>query len=218
MKIKTFQGGFDKNLSYLIWCESTRIAGIVDASVELAEIFQCIEAKNLILEKIFITHTHFDHINYLGDIKYQFPQIQVCGFINPEEVLGENHRKLNHHEIIPLGSEMITALHTPGHYPDSMCFWNKKGNCVFTGDTMFVGRTGRTIGAKSNISHLYASIYNELLKLPPQTIIYSGHHYGYKPSIALKENISLSSFFQCTSEAEFIAVMDKFEQNRRRSK
>ena len=172
MKIKTFQGGFDKNLSYLIWCESTRIAGIVDASVELTEIFQFIEAKNLILEKIFITHTHFDHINYLEDIKSQFPQIQICGFNNPEEALGENYRKLNHHEIIPLGSEMITALHTPGHYPDSMCFWNKKGNCVFTGDTMFVGRTGRTIGGKSNISHLYASIYNELLKLPPQTIIF----------------------------------------------
>ena len=82
---------------------------------------------------------------------------------------------------------------------------------------MFVGRPGRTIGAKSNISHLYASIYNELLKLPPPTIIYSGHHYGYKTSIALKENISLSSFFQCTSKDEFIAVMDQFEKNRRRS-
>ena len=68
MKIKTYQGGFDKNLSYLIWCESTRIAGIVDASVELTEIIEFIEAKNLILEKIFITHTHFDHINYLQSI------------------------------------------------------------------------------------------------------------------------------------------------------
>ena len=217
MKIKTFQGGFDKNLSYLIWCGSTRKAGIVDASVELTEIIECVEKNNLILEKVFITHTHFDHINYLEDIKSQFPQIQICGFNNPEEVLGENYRELNHYEIIPLGSEMITSIHTPGHYPDSMCFWNKKGNCVFTGDTMFVGRTGRTIGAKSNISHLYASIYNDLLKLPPQTIIYSGHHYGYKTSIALKENISLSSFFQCASEDEFIAVMDQFEKNRRRS-
>ena len=80
---------------------------------------------------------------------------------------------------------------------------------------MFVGRTGRTIGAKSNISHLYTSIYNELLKLPPKTIIYSGHHYGYKSSITLKENISLSSFFQCTSEDEFIAVMEQYEKNRR---
>ena len=90
--------------------------------------------------------------------------------------------------------ELITAIHTPGHFPDSICFWNKKGSCVFTGDTMFVGRTGRTIGAKSNISNLYTSIYDKLLKLPPQTIIYSGHHYGFKKSITLSENIRLSSF------------------------
>jgi glyoxylase-like metal-dependent hydrolase (beta-lactamase superfamily II) len=109
---------------------------------------------------------------------------------------------------------MLTILHTPGHYPDSICFWNKKDNCVFTGDTMFVGRTGRTIGAKSNISHLYTSIYDELLKLPPQTIIYSGHHYGFKKIITLKENVRLSSFFQCNSESEFIQVMKQYEKNR----
>ena len=79
---------------------------------------------------------------------------------------------------------------------------------------MFVGRTGRTIGAKSNISHLYNSIYNKILKLPSQTIIYSGHHYGYKKNISIKDNISLSSFFQCQSEDEFIHVMEKYEKNR----
>ena len=110
---------------------------------------------------------------------------------------------------------MITVLHTPGHYPDSVCFWNKKGSCVFTGDTMFVGRTGRTIGAKSNNSYLYSSIYDELLKLPQQTVIYPGHHYGYKKSITLKENISLSPFFQCDSEDEFIRVMEQYEKTRR---
>ena len=56
MKIKSFQGGFDKNLSYLIWCESTHIAGIVDASVKLTEINESIKLYDLILEKIFITH------------------------------------------------------------------------------------------------------------------------------------------------------------------
>ena len=110
---------------------------------------------------------------------------------------------------------MITVLHTPGHYPDSVCFWNKKGSCVFTGDTMFVGRTGRTIGAKSNNSYLYTSIYDELLKLPQQTVIYPGHHYGYKKSITLKENIMLSPFFQCNSEDEFIRVMEQYEKTRR---
>ena len=47
MKIKTFIGGFDKNLCYLVWCESTKIAGIIDASTEITEILQSIEANSL---------------------------------------------------------------------------------------------------------------------------------------------------------------------------
>lgn len=214
MKIKSFIGGYDKNLSYLIWCETTRRAGIIDAAVDISEILEFIKSKNLILEKLFITHSHFDHIKYLDDFTIQYPQLQICGFNQPEEEFGEYFRGLTHHEIIPLGTEMFTVLHTPGHYPDSISFWNKKDNCVFTGDTMFVGRSGRTIGAKSNISDLYISIYEKLLKLPLQTIIYSGHHYGFKKSISLKENIRLSSFFQCHSEIEFIQVMKQFEKNR----
>jgi len=215
MKIKSFQGGFDKNLSYLIWCESTHIAGIVDASVKLTEINKSIKQYDLILEKIFITHTHYDHIRFLDDILHQFPWVQICGYEKPEIELCEHYRKLIHHEIIPLGSEMITSLHTPGHYPDSICFWNKKNNSIFTGDTMFVGRTGRTVDKKSNISHLYASIYHQILKLPAQTTIYPGHHYGYTPHVSLKENITLSPFFQCDSENEFIKVMETYEKGRR---
>ena len=216
MKIKSFQGGFDKNLSYLIWCESTHISGIVDASVNMTKINEFIETHNLKLEKVFITHTHSDHINFLHDILYQFPQAQICGFENPEYKFGDYYRKLKHHEIITLGSEMITCLYTPGHYPDSLCYWNKKDKCLFTGDTMFVGRTGRTIGKKSNISHLYSSIYQQILTLPNNTKIYPGHHYGYTTNISLKENIMLSPFFQCSSEDEFIMVMEDYEKGRRK--
>ena len=215
MKIKSFQGGFDKNLSYLIWCESTHIAGIVDASVEMMEINESIELNDLILDKVFITHTHSDHIQFLGEILFKFPHVQLCGYEKPEMELSNHCRKLIHHEIIPLGSEMITTLHTPGHYPDSLCFWNRKDKSLFTGDTMFVGRTGRTIDTKSNISHLYDSIYKQILKLPEQTTIYPGHHYGYTPHVTLKENITLSPFFQCNSEENFIRVMDEYEKNRR---
>ena len=214
MKIKTFLGGFDKNLSYLVWCESTHIATLIDASTAITEIIECIKTNHLILEKIFITHTHFDHIKYLDNILNHYPLVQICGHLNPEVKFGKNYRGLNHHEILSVGREMITALHTPGHYPDSICLWNKKHDCLFTGDTIFVGRTGRTIGRKSNISHLYNSVYNEILKLPEQTKIYPGHHYGYKKNITLKENIALSSFFQCQSEDEFFMVMDNFEKSR----
>jgi len=215
MKIKSFQGGFDKNFSYLIWCEATNITAIIDASVNMVEINEFIKAHDLLVEKVFITHTHSDHIRFIDDILFQYPQVQLCGY-EKLEIKSRNHwRKLMHHEIIPLGSEMITSIHTPGHYPDSLCYWNKKEKILFTGDTMFIGRTGRTVDAKSNISHLYHSIYNKILKLPLETIIYPGHHYGYTPNLSLKKNIVLSPFFQCLSEDEFIKVMAEYEKNRR---
>ena len=67
MQVKSFLGGFDKNLSYLIWCQNTKLAAIIDPAVNPLPIFEYIESNDLILEKIFITHTHHDHYKYLDD-------------------------------------------------------------------------------------------------------------------------------------------------------
>ena len=115
-----------------------------------------------------------------------------------------------------VGEYMVLALFTPGHYIDSICFWIKNQDMLFTGDTIFVGRTGRTISSRSSISDLYSSVYDILLKLPPKTIIYPGHHYGFSKSISIKENISISDFFQCKSLNEFKIVMDNYENNRKK--
>ena len=215
MKIKSFQGGFDKNITYIIWCELTSIAAIVDASVNMTEIIEYIEINDLLLEKILITHTHSDHINFLEDILFQFPQIEVCGFEFPEYDFGNDYRRLKHYDVITLGTELITCIHTPGHYPDSICYWSESNNYLFTGDTMFVGRTGRTISKKSNINDLYHSIYEIILKLPQNTIIYPGHHYGHALTISIKDNVLISPFFQCSDKMEFIKVMKEFEKGRR---
>ena len=79
---------------------------------------------------------------------------------------------------------------------------------------MFVGRTGRTISNTSNIEQLYDSVYNRLLILPDNTLIYPGHHYGYKANISIKNNIKLFDFFQCKSLPEFKKIMINFEKNR----
>ena len=215
MKIKSFQGGFDKNITYIIWCELTSIAAIVDASVNMTEIIEYIEINDLLLEKILITHTHSDHINFLEDILFQFPQIEVCGFEFSEYDFGNDYRRLKHYDVITLGTELITCIYTPGHYPDSICYWSESNNYLFTGDTMFVGRTGRTISKKSNINDLYHSIYEIILKLPQNTIIYPGHHYGHALTISIKDNVLISPFFKCSDKMEFIKVMKEFEEGRR---
>jgi len=213
MKIKSFLGGYDKNFSYLIWCKDTRIAAIVDPAVKINPIIDFISENNLILNKILITHTHNDHIFYLNDWIKLYPNINLFGYNLKLNKKVKIHN-LFHNDIIVIGQELITTLYTPGHYDDSICFWNQKNNIIFTGDTMFVGRTGRTVSNRSNIDDLYDSIYQIILQLPKKTIVYPGHHYGFKKNISIEENIKNFDFFSCSTKLEFIEVMKKFEDNR----
>ena len=164
MQIKTFQGGFDKNFSYLIWCEKTKIASIIDPAVQIHPMVETINQYNLILDKILITHTHHDHIAYIHDFIDLYPNISNYCYNSPVNA-DFNYTGLSHNQVTAIGNDILIAIHTPGHFIDSMCFWNKKDNFIFTGDTMFVGRTGRTVSNLSNIKDLYQSTYKKLLTL-----------------------------------------------------
>ena len=211
MNIKIVEGGFDKNLSYLIWCDKTKIAAIIDPAIETTRFKDYIEQNDLLLSKILITHTHYDHIMHLVSFLYLYP--------NAEVLLHSNHiKKFNHpivkiadYELISIGEESLIGIHTPGHYADSICYWNKNNNIIFTGDTVFVGRTGRTKSQHSSIQDLYNSVYSKILALSKNTLIYPGHNYGFSKTITIKENIEYSDFFQCKTLDEFKVVMKKFE-------
>jgi len=214
MKIKTFKGGYDDNFCYLAWCEETLEAAIIDPSVIPISIFKYIEENNIKLSKIFITHTHYDHISYLPDFIKQYPNIIIHGYLNTRKSLGNNFKGVKHNDKITIGNYVLNVLYTPGHYDDCLCYFQNEENILFTGDTVFVGRSGRTINQYSNISELYHSIYEIILKLPMNTEIYPGHDYGISRTITIAENIKMSSFFSCKSEQEFICIMQKFESNR----
>ena len=83
MKIKSFQGGYDKNISYLIWCEKTKLAAIIDPATEINPILEFIESNQLIITKILITHTHHDHIAYLDDFLNLYPNLLVYSYCEP---------------------------------------------------------------------------------------------------------------------------------------
>ena len=214
LNIKSFQGGYDDNLCYLLWCIETLEAAIIDPSVNIGPIIKYIDKKKLKLKKILITHTHLDHIAYLDDFNILYPNLTICVYENPQKLLNIKYKPLKHLETLSIGKTLLTCLYTPGHYIDSMCFWSKKEEILFTGDTMFVGRTGRVISQTSSIEQLYKSVYKILLKLPHETIIYPGHNYGFKKNISIKENIRLSDFFKCKTFKEFEYIMNQFEKNR----
>jgi len=216
MNVKRFQGGYDKNFCYVVSCEETKVAGIIDPSVEINPVIEYIESNDLILDKVLITHTHHDHIYYLDDFIELYPLLKVYASANARLPKKIDFKKIEHNDVVMVGKHFILALFTPGHYMDSICYWVKSQNMVFTGDTMFVGRTGRTISSGSDIKKLYHSIYDILLKLPLDTVIFPGHHYGFCKDISLKENIKLSNFFQCNSFSEFDKVMQNFEKSRKK--
>ena len=114
--------------------------------------------------------------------------------------------------VFKLGGLEIKTIHTPGHYYDSVCYL--VDNVIFTGDTLFIGRTGRTLSKGSNVSDLYNSVYKKLLTLPGSTIIYPGHNYGSKPTMTISENIKISNLLQASGEKDFIDRMKNYEKTR----
>ena len=214
MKIKYFIGGYDKNISYLIWCSKTKSAAVIDPAVDPTDIIDFIIYNQLKLEIILITHSHFDHIKYLKEFIFYNNNIHIYVSKKTKHPKLKKENKISHNQTIKLGNEEITCLQTPGHLNDSVSYWIPKNKMIFTGDTMFIGRTGRVVSKESNINELYDSIYNILLKIPLDTIIYSGHNYGKKIFANIKYNIENSSFFRCDSLNEFKIVMKNYEKNK----
>jgi glyoxylase-like metal-dependent hydrolase (beta-lactamase superfamily II) len=111
-----------------------------------------------------------------------------------------------------VGQLSLEVFHTPGHYPDSVCYL--LNGILFTGDTLFVGRTGRTVSKGSDTRQLYQSVYNIIFDLPGHTIIYPGHDYGPKMTISIDENIVLSPLLQAEDEDDFVQRMADYEAER----
>jgi len=209
--IQSFEGGYDKNYSYLLSCLETISSIIVDASLESRRLQPFIKSRP---DAILITHSHHDHIKYINEYIEKYPEIKVIG--HPKSKLNNtsesNYLPMEDSSIFKLGDLEIKTIHTPGHYYDSVCYL--VDNVIFTGDTLFIGRTGRTLSKGSNISDLYNSVYKKLLTLPGSTIIYPGHNYGSKPTMAISENMKISNLLQASGEKDFIDRMKNYEKTR----
>ena len=207
--IKYFIGGYDKNITYLINSYNSKSQIIVDASVNINLLLPYIKDEP---NAILITHTHKDHVNYIDQYTELFPRLTIIG--HPDSnFISKKNKRVHHQQEIRIGDLKITALHTPGHYFDSICYILKPA--IFTGDTLFVGRTGRVISKKSNINDLYDSIYNKILLLPKNTRIYPGHNYGKQITIQIKNNVKISPLLQAKNLDDFINIMNNYEINRK---
>lgn len=207
--IKTFCGGYDNNFTYLITCSHSGIQILIDASIGIEKVKPHIYSQ---LAAVLITHSHHDHTQYINQYIKHYPDVVIYGYENSVDLYKKNIQPLNDNLVFKIGKLIIKTIHTPGHYFDSICY--QINPILFTGDTMFVGRTGRVISKKSNIKDLYVSVYDKILKMPSKTRIFPGHNYGKYSTITLEDNIKISPLLQATSFNDFVNRMKKFESCR----
>ncbi len=211
--IHSSKGGYDDNFQYILTCIRSNAQIAVDAALPLDTVKPYLNGAFVAM---LITHTHGDHIAFIDEYLEAYPKLliiiheQSAGRISAVNV----HSTYDGEQIL-IGELNIHVLHTPGHFPDSSCYALE--NIVFTGDTLFVGRTGRTVGQGSNTGQLYHSVYEKLLTLPQDSVIYPGHDYGQSPTISIRKNIEISPLLQATNEQDFIERMASYEASRKLS-
>ncbi len=198
---------------YVVSCTQTKQCAIIDPGGESEKIVQYIEKHGLHPAYILNTHGHADHIVANTELKKVF-NVPVCMhkkdvlyFIQPDiqkvsekelgltapsgaDILLEDNQK------IEVGNLTIQTLHTPGHTPGSVCYL--VDNCLFTGDTLFVGDVGRTDLSGGSLETLLQSIEEKILPLPNKTTVLPGHDYGETPTSTIgwekEENPYITDF------------------------
>ncbi len=182
-----FKQLFDQKSStytYLIASAKGREALIIDPVIEnVNQYVRLLKELGLNLVKVIDTHIHADHVTGASKLKDITKCTTIMGDHTPANTV---EIKVKDDEYINLDNLKIRAMYTPGHTSDSYSFL--MDNYLFSGDTLLINGTGRTDFQNGDAKDAYNSIFNKLLKLPEETLLYPAHDYkGEKVSTIGKE-------------------------------
>ncbi len=202
-----FKQVFDQKSStytYIIASAEGREALIIDPVLENVEDYiKLLTELNLKLVKVIDTHIHADHVTGAGKLRDKTQCVTIMGEHTPTDAV---EIKVKDEEIIKLDQLKIKALYTPGHTSDSFSFL--MDNYLFSGDTLLINGTGRTDFQNGNSKDAYNSLFNRLLKLPEETLVYPAHDYkGEKVSTIGKEK-KFNPRLQVNNVEEYIEIMN----------
>ncbi|HEV3269227.1 MAG TPA: MBL fold metallo-hydrolase [Candidatus Rhabdochlamydia sp.] len=197
MIVKRFSTGPIDTNSYLLICPSSKSAVVIDVGQDSAkELSSYAKEHQLKLEKILLTHSHWDHIADVahlknhGDIPVYVHQDDETNVINPGSdglplFIPIQGVRVDHHlkdgEMIKVGNLRIRVIHTPGHTPGGVCFYLEEQKMLFSGDTLFQGAIGRMDLPTACPPLKMIESLKRLEALPQETIVYPGH--GEKTTI-----------------------------------
>ena len=198
---------FDKNSStytYLIASAKGREALIIDPVLEnIEQYIKLLNELDLKLVKVIDTHIHADHITAASKLKDATNCTTIMGEHTPSDTV---EIKVKDNEIIYVDKLEIKVIYTPGHTKDSYSFL--MDDCLFSGDTLLINGTGRTDFQGGNSKDSYNSIFNRLLKLPEETLLYPAHDYNGQTVSTIGKEKKFNPRLQVNSVNEYIDIMN----------
>lgn len=190
MNVIPFPSGPFETNAYIVICTDTHHCMIVDPAPESAAMLShYVTRHKLSIESIVLTHSHWDHIADVAEIKKKFPVpvaihsldvpnlehpgsdglpcwIQIQG-VKPDVLLKEG-------DVIKVGNLIFEVIHTPGHTPGGICLHEKNQKVLLSGDTLFHGSIGN-LSFPTAQPHLMWGSLEKLIQLPWDTKVYPGH-------------------------------------------
>ena len=203
-----FKQVFDTKSStytYLIASAKGREAVIIDPVLEnVHEYIKLLEELGLKLVKVIDTHIHADHVTGASKLKQTTNCATIMGEHTPADAV---EIKVKDDEIIGIDNLKIRSIYTPGHTSDSYSFL--LDNNIFTGDTLLINGTGRTDFQNGSSKDAYNSLFNNLLRLPEETLVYPGHDYNGKFSSTIGNEKKFNPRLQVKNVDEYVDIMSK---------
>jgi glyoxylase-like metal-dependent hydrolase (beta-lactamase superfamily II)/rhodanese-related sulfurtransferase len=190
--------------TYLLASRRGGEALIIDPVLEKVDRYiQLVDELELKLVKAVDTHLHADHITGLGALRDRTHCVTVMGERSKVDVVS---MRLAEGDKLTIEGMALDVLYTPGHTDDSYCF--TMADRVFTGDTLLIRGTGRTDFQNGDPRAQFDSIFNKLLRLPDQIMVFPAHDYKGETVSTIGEERSFNPRLQVKSVERYVELMN----------
>lgn len=211
-----------RNFMYLIGDAGSREALVVDPAWDVGGLLDLAEVDGYKVTGALITHYHPDHVG--GDLfgvsveglGKLLERVDVPLYVNKHEADGlkkvtgvsdSEITKVDDGDTLALGEREVRFLHTPGHTPGSQCFL-VDGRLV-AGDTLFVQGCGRVDLPGGDPEAMYHTLTGKLAKLPKDTVLYPGHHYGPTETSTIGDELEQNYYLRVSSLEDWRRLMGR---------
>jgi sulfur dioxygenase len=189
--------------TYLLGCPDSREALLIDPVVAKVDEYCCLlDQLGLRLVIAADTHVHADHITALGSLRDSTGCVTVMGEQAHAACVS---RAVVDGASITVGRLELEAMYTPGHTDDSYCYLMP--DRIFTGDTLLIRGSGRTDFQNGDPLAAYRSLFERVLTLPDETLIYPGHDYRGHTVSTIGEERAHNPRLQVSSAEEYAVLM-----------